>query len=185
MGNQYRLLLLALLFSLLAVPALAQSTSPPTATPPPAIMIIEPTPIPTPAPEGNLLQQVWEANKAEILLGFIVAVVAGILVGVFLRQIAQTLTGWTSRLFHFLFDRFASAPILSLRYEKRYRETLSAALQTLASSNIVDRDVRLDQVYVPVKLTEETQPGGSMTFEDRFQWDEDRRRRQRQRAVEP
>jgi hypothetical protein len=123
-------------------------------------MIVEPTPAPSPAPQGTPLQRVWEEYQEAILLGLVTVIVSSILVGVFLRQIAETLTGWASRLFHFLFDRFASAPLLSLRYEKRYRETLSAALQTLASSNIVDREVRLDRVYVPVQLTEEVRPGG-------------------------
>ena len=88
-------------------------------------------------PQGSLWQQVWAENQKTILLGFITVVIASILVGVFLKQFAATLVNWASRLFHFLFDRFASAPLLRLRYDKTYRKTLAAALQKLASSNIV------------------------------------------------
>jgi formylglycine-generating enzyme required for sulfatase activity len=132
-----------------------------------------------------LLQQVWAENKKTILAGLIAAILASILVGVFLRKIAETISRWASSLFHFLFDRFASAPLLRLRYDKAYRETLAAALQKLVSSNIVDREVRLERVYVPVGLTEETRGADRATFEDLIQWDEDRRRRQAARAVEP
>lgn len=111
-----------------------------TITPPPAIIVIPATPTPAPTPQGNLLQQVWAQNKQEIVLGLIGVIISGILVGVFLRQMAETVSAWASHLFHFLFDRYASAPILRLRFDKNYRQTLAAALQKLASSNIVDRE---------------------------------------------
>jgi formylglycine-generating enzyme required for sulfatase activity len=160
-------------------------TETPTTTPAPAIIVIPATPTPAPPPQGNLLEQVWAQNKQAILLGLILAIISGILVGVFLRQFAETLSRWVSGLFHFLFDRFASAPILRWRFDKNYRQTLASALQKLASSNIVDREVRLDRVYVPVGLTEETHVDGRTSYADLIQWDDDRRRRQAARAMEP
>ena len=154
---RWLLLLLVCAWLAAAQPAGAQSpTSAPTATPSPtmiptvtpspapAIMVIQATPVPTPAPQGNWLQQTWVTYQREIILGLIAAL-TGLLVGVFLKQFATTLAKGASRLFHCLFDRFASAPILRWRFDKTYRETLAAALQRLASSNIVDREVRLDE----------------------------------------
>ena len=157
----------------------------PTATTPPAILIIQPTPAPTPAPQGNLLEQFWQTYRTAIITALISALIGGILVGVWLKQMAEQLAKWTSQLFHFLFDRFASAPLLRWRFEKQYRETLAAAVQKLASSPLVDREVQLDKVYVPVQLTEETHALGETRLEDYYQWKEDRRRQQRQRALSP
>jgi formylglycine-generating enzyme required for sulfatase activity len=185
------LLTLALLgLCVVARPTLAQSSglsSPlaPAPTSPPAIMVLHPTSTPAPTPQGSLLRQVWEENQKEIVLVAITTIIASILIGVWLRQIATALADGVSRLLHFLFDRFASAPLLNRRYDKTYRQTLARAVQTLASSNIVDREMRLDQVYVPVKLTEDVQPDARTAFEDLIQWDQDRRRQQRERAVEP
>jgi DNA-binding HxlR family transcriptional regulator len=185
------LLTLALLgLCVVARPTLAQSSglsSPlaPAPTSPPAIMVLHPTSTPAPTPQGSLLRQVWEENQKEIVLVAITTIIASILIGVWLRQIATALADGVSRLLHFLFDRFASAPLLNRRYDKTYRQTLARAVQTLASSNIVDREMRLDQVYVPIKLTEDVQPDARAAFEDLIQWDQDRRRQQRERAVEP
>lgn len=169
----------------LAPTATPVPTETPTTTPAPAIIVIPATPTPAPPPQGNLIQQVWAQNKQTIILGAITAAIALILVGVFLRQFAETLSRWVSGLFHFLFDRFASAPILRWRYDKSYRQTLASALQKLASSNIVNREVQLDRVYVPVGLTEETHVDGRTSYADLIQWDDDRRRRQAARALEP
>jgi hypothetical protein len=109
------LFLLWLFLTAAALPVLAQSPTPgpnnlpsasPTSSPtqPPAILVIQPTAAPTPAPQGNLLQQVWGQYKLEIILGLITAIIASILVGVFLQRIAGTLADWTGRLFHLLFD---------------------------------------------------------------------------------
>ncbi|MBL1130036.1 MAG: hypothetical protein HND44_16380 [Chloroflexi bacterium] len=95
----------------------------PTPTEPPAILII--TPVPEPTPPTSFLEEFWQ----EILVVLVGA--GGVLVGIFLKQIAEKLAEWSDRLFHFLFDRFAAAPILRLVYEKEYRMTLAAAVQDL------------------------------------------------------
>lgn len=156
-----------------------------TPSPPLAVMVIQATPAPAATPQGNLLEQVWAENKKAILLGFITVVIASILVGVFLRQIAEAVSRAASRLFHALFDRFASAPILRLRYDKTYRKALADYLRQLQSSNIVNREVHLDKVYVPVGLTEELYGSERASSADLIQWDDDRRRRQAERAIEP
>jgi formylglycine-generating enzyme required for sulfatase activity len=199
MSSPTRFLLPLLLLSVLLVayPALAQSPAPtllaspsptplpPTPTPPPAYMVIQPTPTPAPTPQGSLLSQVWDKNQEAIILAVITTLITGIIIGVFLKRIASTLADWAGRLFHFLFDRFASAPLLRWRYDKAYRRALENRVQMLAASNIVDREMKLDEIYVPVGLTEETQTDTAAAFEDMIQWDEDRRRRQRARTVEP
>jgi formylglycine-generating enzyme required for sulfatase activity len=157
----------------------------PTTTSAPAIIVIPATSTPAPTPQGGLLRQVWESNQQGIVLGFIAVVISSILVGVFLRQIAETLSRWASKLFHFLFDRFASAPLLRLRFDKSYRRSLAASLQKLASSNIVGREVDLNRVYVPVGLTEETHGDARASYADLIQFDDDRRRRQAERSMEP
>lgn len=149
-------------------------------------MVIQATPAPTAVPQGNWWQQIWTTYQREIILGLITALI-GLLVGVFLKQIAGSLAKGASRLFHFLFDRFASAPILRRRYDKTYRKVLADHLQKLQSSNIITsrNEVRLDRVYVPVGLTEELYGSERISSADLIQWDDDRRRRQAERAIEP
>ncbi|MCP4361282.1 MAG: NACHT domain-containing protein, partial [Chloroflexi bacterium] len=161
----------------------AQTTTPPptpTVTPvptePPAILIITPTPEPT--PPTTFLEEFWQ----KILAALVIA--GSVLVGVFLKQIAETLAGWGSRFFHYLFDNIAGAPIVRLRYEKEYRATLAAAVQELQGGNLVEREIRLDQMYVPALLTEETRPDVP-DFVDRFRTREEMRQQQRQRSVSP
>ena len=184
-SRRWLLWLLLVGLGAVALPVLAQTPAPAqTPTPPPAVLIITPTAQPVPTPQGSLWQQVWAANRDTILLSVLTALIVGILIGVFLKQAAETLARWAGQLFHLLFDRFASAPLLRLRYEKDYRRNLAEAVQELASSNLVDRPVRLEQVYVPVCLTRELLRDRA-AVEDLIQWREDRRRRQREKAIEP
>lgn len=155
-----------------------------TDTPLPAVTNVTSTPVATVAPTDNLIEQAWQANKISLMTGFIAAIIASILVGVFLKSIAESLKKQTSQLFHFLFDRFASTPILRFRYDKAYRTTLSAFVQQLQSSNIVDRDVPLDKVYVPIGLTEEIHNREHSPVTDRLAWEDERRRRQRDNAID-
>ncbi|MCP4363420.1 MAG: hypothetical protein GY796_35925, partial [Chloroflexi bacterium] len=102
------LFLLALGMSLLAwgTPAQAQVNAPaptptpaPTATPapthtpqptePPAILIIQPTPVPEPTPEGSLLEQVWDQYKLVIISSLISAILGGLFVNVWLKRVAE------------------------------------------------------------------------------------------------
>jgi formylglycine-generating enzyme required for sulfatase activity len=168
--------------------ATPQST--PTATPaptePPAIPVIQPTPVPSPPLSGDLWQQVgqvWAQNREAILLALIMALVTGVLVGVFFQRIAGQVADWLARLFHYLFDNFASAPLIRLRYEKEYRDTLAAAVQELQGGSLVDRPIRLDQMYVPSLLTEETQVEVRGDLVDRYRSKDEMRRQQQTRAV--
>ena len=61
-------------------------------------------------------------------------------------------------------------------------------MQELDSSNIVDREVRLDKVYVSVGLTKDTLAGtttGRTAIGDLMEFDDDRRRRQAEATLEP
>ena len=167
-------------------PALA--TPPPTATQPPAILIIEPTPAPTPELQGTLgnqLQQIWVQNRQAILLATIIALMTGVLVGVFFKRIAGQIADWGAQLFHFLFDHVASAWFIRWRYEQKYRETVAAAVQDLQGGNLVDREIKLDKMYVPSLLTEETRPDLKGSFADLYRTRAEMRRRQKEHAVGP
>ena len=102
-----------------------EGTPPPTAEPSPAptatletsltptseLQTIQPTPEPS-AP-NNLwrdLQQVWEDNREAILSALIMALLTGVIIGVFIKNAASKISEWLGRFFHFLFDRFASGP---------------------------------------------------------------------------
>lgn len=171
----------------------AQTTTPlptPTPTPvptePPAILVIQPTPVPSPPLSGDLWQQlgqVWAQNREAIFLALIMALVTGVLVGVFFQRLAGQLADWLARLFHFLFDNFASAPLIRLRYEKEYRATLAAAVQELQGGSLVDRAIRLDQMYVPSLLTEETQVEVRGDLVDRYRSKDEMRRQQQTRSL--
>ncbi len=179
-------------------PATTATPAPPTATPTPAdtptvtpspplaVLVIQATPAPTATPQGNWGQRLWASYQREIILGLITALI-GLLVGVFLKQIGGSLAKGAGRLFHILFDRFASAPLLRMRYDKTYRKTLADNLQKLQSANIIAsrNEVRLDKVYVPVGLSEELYGSERASSADLIQWDDDRRRRQAERAIEP
>jgi formylglycine-generating enzyme required for sulfatase activity len=167
-----------------ATPLPSPTLTPPP-TQPPAILLIQPTPAPTPVPQGGWLEQTWQTHKTEIVLALVLAILSGIVVGVWLKRIAEALQSGLEGLFHFLFDRFASAPLLRLRYEKIYRQTLAASVQDLPGGNLVDRSIKLEKVYVPVGLTREALAARQADCEDRYQWDADRRRKQRLNAVTP
>ncbi len=168
----------------------ATATPRPTATEPPAILIVQPTPSPTPPLPDNLggqLRQVWEQNREAILLALIIALMTGVLVGVFFKNAAGKLAEWLGQFFHFLFDRFASVLIIRLRYEKDYRKTLADAVQHLQGQKLVaiDREIKLDKMYVPSLLTEDIRPDVGEEFVDRFRTREEMRRRQEKRSVGP
>ena len=149
----------------------------------PAVIVMTATPAATPPPQGSLLDQVWQQNRIAIVTAAISAIIASILVGVFLRGIAESIKSRAAQLFHLLFDRYASTPILRWRYENAYRTALSAFVQKLQSANIVDRTVPLDKVYVPIGLTDEIHDRERGPVADRLTWDDDRRRRQRANSM--
>ncbi len=208
MTHPSRWLLLFWVWFALAIPVRAQAPTPvpitpthtpapPTATPTPtasptvtpspapAIIVIQATPVPAPAPQGNWWQQTWTAYQREITLGLITALI-GLLVGVFLKQIAGSLARGASRLFHLLFDRFASAPILRLRYEKTYRKRLAEKRRELDSSRILEWPVLLDKVYIAASLSKETRAeADDLTFQNPAQYREKRLRDQRENAYGP
>lgn len=73
-------------------------------------MVIQPTPPPTAPPPDSLGERfslVWRRNWEAILL----AVIVGIVIEVFFKQMAEQLSKWANRLFHFPFDWYASAPV--------------------------------------------------------------------------
>ena len=179
------------LLLLLATPAGAQS---PTPTEPTPAATVPPTATPTPTAGPTITpalavevrqppappRSFWE-TYGPVVIG---TLITGILVGVFLKRIAEAVADKAARLAHLLFDRFASAPLFRGLYYRRYCQTLAARVRELASSNIVDRPVDLERVYVPVQLTPETRARGDGEA-DLIRWDEARRRRQRARAMEP
>ncbi len=140
--------------------------------------------MPTPAPQGNWWQQIWAAYQREITLGLITALI-GLLVGVFLKQIAGSLARGASRLFHILFDRFASAPILRLRYDKTYRKRLAEKRRELDSSRILEWPVLLDKVYIAAGLSKETRADIDGSTFNPAQYREDRLRLQKKNAYGP
>ncbi len=187
-----KLSLLVVMLLLLAWVLLAQAQTatppPPSATPasatpaptePPAILII--TPVPEPEPPTPFFEEFWQ----EILVVLVGA--GGVLVGLFLKQIAEKLAEWSGRLFHFLFDRLAAAPIVRLRYEKVYRRTLAEMVQTLHSGHVVKAKslptLRLDQMYVPTLLTLNPNPTVNELV-DLFRTREDARRQQEKNSLD-
>lgn len=163
-------------------------TTPVVTTPPPTALPIEPTPTPTPALQGNLwnqLQQVYAQNRGAILLAFIMGVVGAVIVGVFINRAAGKIVDWSAQLFHLLFDHVASAWFIRWRYEKKYRETVAAAVQNLQGGNLVEREIKLDKMYVPSLLTEETRPDLKSSFADLYRTCAEMRSRQKEHAVGP
>ena len=81
-----------------APPALTTAPIPPTATalptpaatltPPPAMLVIEATPIPQ--PQGDLLSEFWKQYKYAVIM----AIVATLLIGVLLKRIIEKLADW-------------------------------------------------------------------------------------------
>ncbi|MBE2202040.1 MAG: SUMF1/EgtB/PvdO family nonheme iron enzyme [Anaerolinea sp.] len=89
------------------------------------------------------------------------------------------------RLFHLLFDRVASAAFIRWRYEKKYRQSVAASVQELQGGNLVERSIRLDQMYVPSLLTQEMRPDVRSDLADRFRTRDEMRQRQQAQAVGP
>ena len=189
--NRLRLVLPFILLFIGAALALAQAqtgaltpTAPPsTATPaptqPPAILVITPTPAPT--PEVGLMRQVWQANSNAIkaaLIGF-----GGLLIGILGKRMANKLADWLSRLFHFVFDPIASFPIIRWKYEKDYRKTLIEDVQYLAGGNLINKKIKLDEMYVQSVLAVDEQDGSNLA--DRYRTQAERRQMQREKGVKP
>lgn len=174
-----------------AVPPTATPTPTPTSTPaptePPAILVIQPTAVPAPQLSGNFFEQlgqVFEQNRVAVWLALIMGLI-GVIVGVFFQKVAEKIAALASKLFHFLFDNFASLWFIRWRYEKKYRETVAAAVQELQGGNLVDRKIALDQMYVPSLLTEDLRPDVEADLADRLRTRSDMRRKQQARAVKP
>jgi len=106
-------------------------------------------------------------------------------VGVFIQRATGKLADWAGRLFHFLFDRFASTPFIRWRYEKEYRHTLANALRFLQGGLLVDKEIPLDKMYVQALLTEETHPDLPDNLADHYRTRDELRRQQQKRAVGP
>lgn len=120
------------------------------------------------------------------LLTITITAIIGVLVGVFFKSIAETVKDWLSKLFHLIFDRYASAPFIRWRYEKAYRDAIANAVQDLQGGNLVERTIRLDQMYVPSLLTKELKPNAKETHQgDQFLTKKELRRRQQARAIQP
>lgn len=150
-----------------------------TPAPPTAQIAVPPTP--TPSSQVSLFQRLLTNYRTETI-AVVVAIITAVLT-MFFKSISEWIRSQFARLFHFLFDRFASVWWLSWRYEKAYRYALSEFVQDLASSGIVEREVKLEKVYVPVDLTEEMQEHDGGGILDRLTWDDERRKRQRERAI--
>ncbi len=175
-----------------AVPPTATPTPTPTSTPaptePPAILVIQPTAVPEPPLTGTIfdqLGQVWQQNQETILLLILTTLITGVLIGIFIKRLADQIADFSGRVFHYLFDNFASLWFIRWRYEKKYRETVAEAVQELQGGNLVDRKIALDQMYVPSLLTEELRPDVEADLADRLRTRSDMRRKQQVRAVKP
>jgi sulfatase modifying factor 1 len=183
--------LVLIIFLLLVTPATAQS---PTLTAPPPVASLTPTATPTPAVISTITpamavevrqppsaaKSFWE-TYGPILVG---ALLTGILVGVFLKRIAEAIADKVAWLTHFLFARFASAPLFRGLYYRDYCQNLADHVRELASSKIVDRPVDLEQVYIPIQLT--TQMRANVDEEaDPLRWSEARLQQQLAYATEP
>ncbi|MCP4427147.1 MAG: NACHT domain-containing protein, partial [Chloroflexi bacterium] len=58
-------------------------------------------------------------------------------------------------------------------------------MQDLEGGRLVEHPIRLDEMYVPALLTRETRVDAPADFTDRYEWEEDRRRKQLARKVQP
>ncbi|MCP4934934.1 MAG: SUMF1/EgtB/PvdO family nonheme iron enzyme, partial [bacterium] len=109
------------------------------------------------------------------------AVLTGIVIGVFIKNAASAISDWLSKLFHLLFDRYASARFIQWRYEKDYKQAVADKVQALKGGILVEtsREFRLDEMYVPSLLTQEKRPTTASIRVDRA----DIRRQQAEQAV--
>lgn len=193
MFKAYHLLLILFFFLLLSGGLAQAQTATPTPTPTPVptsaqtIIIVTPTPEPSPAPTGSIAEQFWQSYRSIIIPAIIAAFISLILFGVFIRSIAEATRDGIKRLYHRLFDRFASTRLFNRRFDRTYRQTLAESLQTLQGGNLVDRTIRLDKMYVPALLTEEMRPHIDKDGfgEKRYVTQDQMRRQQAQRQVGP
>ncbi|MCP4422362.1 MAG: SUMF1/EgtB/PvdO family nonheme iron enzyme, partial [Chloroflexi bacterium] len=171
-----------------ATPSPTATTAPtatpiPTPTEPPAVLLIQATPIPDSTPQGSLWEQMWQESNRALTVGFIGFI--GLLIGLLFQRMAGQLSVWSGQLFHHIFDPIASIWFVRWRYEKAYRTTVADAVQELQGGNLVEREIRLDQMYVPSLLTEDIDRQTVLDFADRYRSQEERRRRQRKRSIGP
>lgn len=187
----YPLIPLLFLLSVWLIPAQAQGGTPtptPAPTEPPAILVIQPTPVPEPPLQGNIwqqLQQAWDNNREDLLLLLLVPLFTGGFLVILFQRANTKLADMMGRLFHFLFDRFASTPFIRWRYEKEYRHTLASAVRYLQGGLLVDKEIPLDKMYVQALLTEETHPDMPDDLADHYRTRDELRRQQQKRSVGP
>ena len=123
-------------------------------------------------------QDLADLSAGDHPMAFIAAFTT-LLVGVFLKQFAATLDEWISLLFHSLFDHFAAAPILRLRFDETVsRERWPLHCRKLDSSKIVGfARCGWTKVYVSVGLTKDALAGTATdhaAFGDLIEFDDDR-----------
>lgn len=146
-----------------------------TLTPPPAVLVVEATPIPQ--PEGELLSEFWSRYKYQVIL----ALVATLLIGVFLRQISQKLAEWAGRGLDWLARRFANWAYFRRRHWRNYAATLNQRTKEWQSLRGVE--FRMEDIYVEVQLTD--LPAIHTHADPTTDWERTRRVRRRGRPLEP
>jgi len=139
-----------------APPAVTTAPIPPTATalptpaatltPPPAMLVIEATPIPQ--PQGDLLSEFWKQYKYAVIM----AIVATLLIGVLLKRIIEKLADWGGKGLDWLGRRFANWAYFCRRNWQRYVATLNA--ETEAWQSMHGTELRMEDIYVAVQLTD-------------------------------
>ncbi len=160
-------------------PTVPTPTDTPAPTQPPAILVITPTPAPT--PQVGVWQQMWQDNIQAALIGL--GGLLGILIAILGKRIATQLADWLGKLFHFIFDPIASFPIIRWKYQKDYRKTLIEDVQYLAGGNLINKKIKLDEMYVQSVLAVDEQDASNLA--DRYRTQAERRRMQREKAVKP
>jgi sulfatase modifying factor 1 len=147
----------------------------PTLTPPPAVLVVEATPLPK--PEGELLSEFWSRYKYQVIL----ALVTALLIGVFLKQISEKLAAWAGHALDWLARRFANWAYFCRRNWRRYVATLNA--ETEAWQTMHGTELRMEDIFVAVQLTD--LPAIHTRIDPSANGDQIHRMHRRERPLEP
>jgi sulfatase modifying factor 1 len=146
------------------------------------MIVIQATPVPQPTPAGNIFQVVWETKKTEIVLGFITVVISSILVSVFFRQIARTISRWVGRALNRLARAFADRALFRRRLYREYVAVLDE--ETRKWQSLHGKPLDLGRVYVRVMVTR-APAMLAHADEERVDWQAAWARRRREQEMEP
>lgn len=114
----------------------------------PAVIVIQATPIPPLPLTGNIFEQVWETKKAEIIF----SVITLILIGVFLRQIAEGIGRGGAAFLNWITRMFADWIVFRRRLFQDYVSVLDEEIRKWQFAR--SRPLDMEQFYIRVQVTQ-------------------------------